>query len=994
MKAFSSSILTEEAADSFYGKELAYKITSLDEESIYSILEFEDRSVIKEMELRRDFYIKLLEDQQNDVGVLTESGAAGYKLVAFLIGACIAIIGIVISMITGKADQAAADAAHYKAQADYERTRADNANKNAERARQNARDAYDTASEANRKRWDAERARSKAEYEKTQAEWDKTWAEYQRDASRRAKERAEAERDAERKKNAGSSSGSKSSSNYWDDYYARQKQRSSGSGSSGSSSSSSSSKANEKKTSSGNSAYDNEKDYGNLKAARYDDPIGSMDSYVANSAHSKADQMKSRNPYINDYMGFNDRRKYHKKVFDRAATDTQVEITEYVFPNRDICEGNLKSVQDLIDCSSAIQGLFFKIWEFDHGKGTKEEIQTTIKQVTDTLKDISNNIDEIVQRPDNNEGVTVNAKEYLSKKRDWFVRYLPAFGRAEGYQLNEFKPSPNLMRLKSELTKVRERCNKIDNTGNAAEFINPCVDLAKKFRKTLLTLAQSKIAVAGSTYWERAVLDNTQMNKVCEKVNETFNKNPSKYNMQDDEDREEWRKHNESAWFDPTIILPISESAIYEDSFFYEDSFDSVIDLREFYQAIDDNNTRLSICLNNYKMRAMNEEALIFSESISDREKFDKLVGVNEAVADKIKKAWYNAVAALKQLFSKFMEKLRANFTTTRNYLNKYKEIIMGKNFDGTEYQTQDLIKGIDRILATEVPALSLTTMDNSLDTVSEFFNKHMKTVAKNPDQADNDNLKSAELTLQDQGNFWKSYFCMQGHPTTVSGPQFQANIKKYYDFLYDISKVEKSIKKNLDDIDRYTANMMKVAGKNVDNVNNAAGNAAPTGGNQTGTPNEAAYSYLYQKWFTLNEDGILVEAATGNQNATGTVGHDNTQQQQNQQQTTANANNPNDKENREYSQNNQRTTMDTRCKTYVDCCGMMLKAKMSACEFIRNESMQIIRHHVQRFTSGADTVEVKKEPEQQQDNNQKKTWKERRAEKKAARQAAAANKK
>ena len=207
---------------------------------------------------------------------------------------------------------------------------------------------------------------------------------------------------------------------------------------------------------------------------------------------------------------------------------------------------------------------------------------------------------------------------------------------------------------------------------------------------------------------------------------------------------------------------------------------------------------------------------------------------------------------------------------------------------------------------------------------------------------------------LAGQKEFWKSYFCMQNHETTYTGPDIQKDIKFYYDFMYDISKIEKSIKKSLKEIDKTVADIMKIAGQNANDINHdeAEGETQETNPNpaapaQTEQEESAVYSYLYQKWFTLNEDGILVELKMDNDEGSNKDGNNTNTSTATNVKNVASRDGVKDDD---AVKGTDRRTVDTRCQNYAQCVSAMLTAKMSACEFIRNELMGIFRNHVQMY--------------------------------------------
>lgn len=409
-----------------------------------------------------------------------------------------------------------------------------------------------------------------------------------------------------------------------------------------------------------------------------------------------------------------------------------------------------------------------------------------------------------------------------------------------------------------------------------------------------------------------------------------------------------------------------------------ESTFDS--DNPEFYfQEMDDTMARYHIRHTEYEVQAINEEALIFASEATDYEKFQKLQAVNEAIGNKIKRIFYNTIAKLKEIFAKFMEKLRGNFTSTKNYLDKYKDIILKKPFrNNNKYETQDLVRGINRIEKTSVPQLDLTAIDsNLLDDPAKFFESKVKPA---------DGGAEWNNANKDQATFWKAYFCMSSHNMVYTGTSFQNNaLKPCFDFLYDIRKTEKVIKKSIKDIDDTITRVMKSAGADYNKPDDNA-----SGDQQSTNKESVVWSYLYQKPFIL-ENGILMEFKVVPNTDDQQQGDNNTADQSfSQRMSNVDKQEGEGPDNVAAGKQNARPVIDTRCNTYVTVCSTMLKAKMSACEFIRSESMGIIRAHVQSYIgqTSSEPEPEKEEPAKKEETPKKKTWREKRAEKRAAKKA------
>ena len=404
-----------------------------------------------------------------------------------------------------------------------------------------------------------------------------------------------------------------------------------------------------------------------------------------------------------------------------------------------------------------------------------------------------------------------------------------------------------------------------------------------------------------------------------------------------------------------------------------ENSVDS--DSEEFfYTEMDNTLSRYQIRRTEYEMQAINEEVLIFTSESTDEDKFQRLLAVNESLKNKVKRVFYNTIAKLKEIFAKFMEKLRGNFTTTKHYLDKYKETILKKPFkNDTKYGTQDLVTGIARIEKASVPQLDLGAVDSDLlDDQKVFFERKVKPADGG---AEYNNAKG------DQAAFWKSYFCMNGHDKEYTGPQFQNEaLAKCWDFLYDISKTERVIKKSIKDIDDTITRVMKQAGADYDKP--SAEEAQQGGGEaqQDSTKESVVYSHLYQKYLMLEND-VLTEVKF---TSTATADNSNNDGDNGQSSSYSQRVGTIDKKEGEDAPDNvaagkkgSRPVIDTRCNNYAVVCSTMLKAKMSACEFIRSEAMAIIRNHVKSYIgqtavqpeNGEDTK--KEEAPKQEEPNQ-----------------------
>ena len=644
-----------------------------------------------------------------------------------------------------------------------------------------------------------------------------------------------------------------------------------------------------------------------------------------------------------------------------------VEVHNYVFPDIDLCSGNITVVKTLCEATEKIKSLIHDMVERNIRTGDEadtdkyqssgaEEVSNLLDSIDDDkLKFDFSRIQESIE-----EKISMNPLEFIDN--DHFKNNKKESERGTAYvtlSFTEFPKPVNLEILRKNLQGCLDEANKMTyDVSNDKQF-----DFVKEINEDLKSIRQDCISVA------KGVTKACNIYRSCE-MSLAKEISMIAYSVA------QWGDQNYRDLKESSINFDVStRQAIYEYSNNLDDHYqytDAMIesantlvseDYSDYYQAIDDMITRASILAHKYQMRAMNEEALIFSENISDYEKFQRLQAVNEALADKVKRGWYNAVAAVKEIFRKFTEKLTANFTTTKNYMDRYKNIILNADFNPNDtYKTQDLGKGIDRIYDDMVIKLNFNDVATTdFSTVGQCFDKFF-TKGMGASAGPNVKVPGENASIGDINEYFKTFFCMQGNDHTYTGKEFQQHIKKFYDFLYDIRKINKSIKDGIREVEDNANRIMKQAGLDVNKPatnttadQTAAPQTAPAA-SQPAPAAESVYSILYQKYFTLNENGVLVEAdinnaGSGTNRAVNNVGKGNTE------------------DDTQTIRNTEKGTVDTKVKAYTDICVSMLKAKMSACEFIRNELMQIIRNHVQAHIGNK--AANPQQPQQQQNQQQ-----------------------
>ena len=623
-------------------------------------------------------------------------------------------------------------------------------------------------------------------------------------------------------------------------------------------------------------------------------------------------KLKCSNPYLNKDIKLT-------PEFDKAAANKTVKIAQFKYPDMNAVSGNFASLNEIIEIGRQTEEIFTSMIKRNEFDGISEKIDKIDEQI-DRIRADLDSLDITGSATE----TTMNAKEYLTQKFEWCDGYL---NTGDIWKFKSENANPNIAKLNVYLSKLHTAIasynpNDKGYSEEQAKVWNKAVGFERRVCNLILYTSKKMLA-AYNNYWGIVRKEITQMNRVSASVAATGTV-------------------EESAIFENEYYQNSPELQEY---MFGEDTIldDSSFVYSEFCQDIDDANTRFSIYIHENQMKAINEEALIFSETgISDYEKFNRLRSINEDLKNKIKRGYYNTVAALKEIFRKFMEKLTANFTPTKTYLDRYKNIILNTPFINYDIKIQDMTKAIDRIEKATVPQLDYNSLAKDAIDFQTFFSNVIQKLPENGDTKIQMNPGNVQ-TVGDANEYFKSYFCMQDHEIPVNGKWFQQHIKDFYEFLYDIRKIDRSVRNSLKQIDDTVTRVSKTAG--------------------TAQQETYVYSNLYQKWFTLDENGTLVEAEVKAPETPAPAGQPQGKQQTQQNPTAAdkvqNIAQNNDADNSN-AQTDKKSDVDDRLKIYTDVCSSLLKSKMSAVEFVRNELMTVIRKHVQ------DHINVKPQQKQQ----------------------------
>lgn len=160
-----------------------------------------------------------------------------------------------------------------------------------------------------------------------------------------------------------------------------------------------------------------------------------------------------------------------------------------------------------------------------------------------------------------------------------------------------------------------------------------------------------------------------------------------------------------------------------------------------------------------------------------------------ESVGDKVKSKWNNLVEFVKTMVSKFMESITNILLNEKDYLEKYKDIILKKppKSDMKYSYTGDYKIGIDRLINTELPLFNYAAMAESLKKEGDY------PVIQEIILKDKAFTYDADKSVA--SNF-KDYF-IAADKGTSSGTFDQLKMVDLYNFCMNFKKMEDVVKKD-----------------------------------------------------------------------------------------------------------------------------------------------------------------------------------------------------
>lgn len=358
--------------------------------------------------------------------------------------------------------------------------------------------------------------------------------------------------------------------------------------------------------------------------------------------------------------------------------------------------------------------------------------------------------------------------------------------------------------------------------------------------------------------------------------------------------------------------------------------------------------------------------------------KIESSVVLEAKMGDKIKSKWNKLIEFIKGICAKFMETMSNVLLDQKEYLEKYKDIILKKKpKEDLKYSyTGDYAVGIDRLIKTELPIFNYGTHSAALKEESDgaAVKLIMKDGAFSYDEG---------ATLAEQ---FKAYFTA-AEKGQSEGNFTQLNMTDLYNFCYNFEQVKKIVDTDQKHLEQSTAAIdtaikeeIRKAGENTVTDQTAGSTKEPesgkTGDNGSEGGDSKEESTVYREADDVKKDDKpqKLKITTTNSNAasqTSSYGNGENKKNLTDDQVKAGAAGGAAEADGKDANDaiNDVTKMTDK---WIRICRALITSKLTACEQISRDYMEIIRTHVRSY-GGKDLKKKEDDKAQQQATNYRK---------------------
>lgn len=405
--------------------------------------------------------------------------------------------------------------------------------------------------------------------------------------------------------------------------------------------------------------------------------------------------------------------------------------------------------------------------------------------------------------------------------------------------------------------------------------------------------------------------DNDREDKPSAKERKEYHKNISKEREKriDDEILNNFRRHNENeSTVESYEFISTNNGGSYIHDALYESYIQSKIDAEN----------RLAFAL---------KESMVITES-----DYSNIRALQEAkLGEKVKSTWNKFIAFIKGLVAKFMESMTSILLDEKAYLEKYKDIILNKKpKDDMEYSyTGNYKKGIERLISTEVPMFDYYKYKKALE--AEGDGELVQAIMQGKQFSYDDGE-----TLPEQ---FKGYF-LALEDGQQQGKFSDLNMTDMYNFCYNFNKIKGIVDKDVNRLEASTKAIESAINKEL----TASGNAA-------------AGDNVEKQETKTEESAVIREAEEDKAKSTGLKIEDKPSSDPTSKMGST-QNRDNDAEQNAASagaavaknDNKEASDITQAANKWIGVCRPLIAAKLTACQQISKDYMDIIRAHVRSY--------------------------------------------
>lgn len=326
------------------------------------------------------------------------------------------------------------------------------------------------------------------------------------------------------------------------------------------------------------------------------------------------------------------------------------------------------------------------------------------------------------------------------------------------------------------------------------------------------------------------------------------------------------------------------------------------------------------------------KENMVISEA-----DYSNIRALQEAkISDKIKAKWKKFIAFIKGLVARFMESLSNILLDEKDYLEKYKDIILKKKpKEDMEYSyTGNYTKGINRLINTEVPLFDYYKYKNELEAEGDgaLVQKIMSGKQFNYDDGE---------TLAEQ---FKSYF-LALEDGQQEGKFSNLNMTDIYNFCYNFNKIKGIVDKDINRLETSTRAIESAINKELNATGNDAAGDKPEN-TATNTVEKTEESAIFREAEEKAQTtGLDIKASSDPSSKMASTQNRDDAAEKDSATAGATVAKTNNKE---------ADDITKAANKWIDVCRPLIAAKLTACQQIAKDYMDIIRAHVRSY-GGAD---------------------------------------